>query len=398
MAEPLTLFGRPVSPSGRLSLTEQIYDILCEEIHAGRWRLGDRLPSISALAEESGISGWPFQQAFERLREEGILTQKKGSGTFLASLLPMGHSPRGAIGVVVPQQGSSSTEFNQWRLHGILAAAAERNFLTEVRYFSRDDNPDSIDLVGGLFSDQVRGIISLMSFDHYDGPELQPNRLPLVFLEEQHVKCTPSVNFDLRHGSYLITQRLIELGHQQIVPCFSPEVLHWQRVPDLLLHGHTLAMREAGLPVHEEAVAESMGIKAGDLAGMNRFLDEHSTATALLGVTPARAREVIGLGAMRGVEVPRDLSLVSFTLRTAELMYPDLNLSGIGYDFEFALQSCFEMLLQQMETRRQPTTCLTLRGFVVEGQTMCPPRADSATGGSVEPALVHTRVTEPEVE
>lgn len=130
----------------------------------------------------------------------------------------------------------------------------------------------------------------------------------------------------------------------------------------------------------------------GDLPALNRFLDEHAEATALLGVTPARAREIIGLGAMRGLQVPRDLSLVSFTLRTADLMYPDMGLSGIGYDFEHALGACFEMLLQQMETRRQPVTALTLRGFVVEGKTMGPPRSADVDSNSGQVALASSTV------
>ncbi len=387
---PTTLYGRPVSPSRRLSLTDQIYDIIREEIASGRWRLGDRLPSISSLAEESGISGWPVQQAFERLREEGILAQRKGSGTYLASLLPRGHSPRGAIGVVAPRQGASSPEFNQWRLHEILSAAADRSYLAEVRYFDANEDPGIIAKIGGLFSSQVQGLISLMPFDHYPGPELPPDHLPLVFLEEQDLKATPAVNFDLRHGAYMITRRLLELGHREIAPCFGPETRHMRRVADLLLEGHSLAMREAGLRVDKEAVGQSMDIAMGDLAGLNRFLDEHSASTALLGVSPARAREIIGLGAMRGVRTPRDLSLVSFTLRTAELLYPELGLSGVGYDFEHALRMCFEMLLEQMETRRIPVTALTLRGHLVEGKTLGPPRPAGIESSSVEIAASRT--------
>jgi len=82
----MELFGQLIVPSNNPTLAEQVYDILCEEIHAGRWKIGERLPSITALAEQSGLSRMPIQRAFENLRKEGYVTQKRRVGTFLTSL------------------------------------------------------------------------------------------------------------------------------------------------------------------------------------------------------------------------------------------------------------------------------------------------------------------------
>ncbi|MCX7012728.1 MAG: winged helix-turn-helix domain-containing protein, partial [Candidatus Sumerlaeota bacterium] len=95
------LYEQSILPSGKLSLSEQIHDILLRQIHAGRWKIGDRLPSISALAAESGLSRQPIQQAFDSLRAEGYVRSEQGNGTFLASVLPEGKSPIGAIGIVM---------------------------------------------------------------------------------------------------------------------------------------------------------------------------------------------------------------------------------------------------------------------------------------------------------
>ena len=106
--EKARLFGRPILHSDLAhSLVDQVCEILLEEIHGGRWEVGERLPGASALAEESGLSRSPIQRAFEKLRERGYLRQEHRSGTYLASIYPKGLAPGGSIGIaiVLKEQG-----------------------------------------------------------------------------------------------------------------------------------------------------------------------------------------------------------------------------------------------------------------------------------------------------
>ncbi|RST90434.1 GntR family transcriptional regulator [Vagococcus humatus] len=62
----------------------QIHDQIRTEIEAGKWQVGDRLPSERELAERFGVSRMTLRQAIQTLADEGVLERKIGSGTYVA--------------------------------------------------------------------------------------------------------------------------------------------------------------------------------------------------------------------------------------------------------------------------------------------------------------------------
>jgi GntR family transcriptional regulator/MocR family aminotransferase len=69
-------------------LYRQIYQAFRDAIVERRLRGGQRLPSSRALAAELGISRLPVLNAFDQLMAEGYFESRRGSGTFVASVLP----------------------------------------------------------------------------------------------------------------------------------------------------------------------------------------------------------------------------------------------------------------------------------------------------------------------
>jgi GntR family transcriptional regulator/MocR family aminotransferase len=70
-------------------LHEQLYRQIRDELKSGRFTDGSsRLPSSRALATDRGISRSTVRLAFSKLYAEGYLRPKRGSGTFVAKLLP----------------------------------------------------------------------------------------------------------------------------------------------------------------------------------------------------------------------------------------------------------------------------------------------------------------------
>lgn len=59
-----------------------------DEIHAGRIRPGDRLPSARDIASEFGVSRATADKAVAALRSEGLVEARIGVGTHVASPLP----------------------------------------------------------------------------------------------------------------------------------------------------------------------------------------------------------------------------------------------------------------------------------------------------------------------
>lgn len=64
-------------------LHRQIYDLVRQEIVAGRLAPGSRLPSEGELATHLGVSLAPVRQAFADLAAEGLLDRARGRGTFV---------------------------------------------------------------------------------------------------------------------------------------------------------------------------------------------------------------------------------------------------------------------------------------------------------------------------
>lgn len=383
MTDSQRLFSRTIVPSGRLTLTEQVYDILCEEIHAGRWQIGDRLPSISAMAIESGLSRRPVQQALDRLREEGYVRQEQGSGTYLASLLPKGRTPLGSIGILVARREENEArpfstvlnDLDHWRMHAILKIAAEHNYTEEIRYLPENHDGADIDKAGGLFSDRVKGVISLHQFPRVDHTELGPDDLPFVYLGYTGFPGTPCVALDLAEGFFQLTREVIAHGHRDIA-CFG-----WRfDVEDhtrQIYAGYERAMKEAGLPVNRDGFEESLLIPPSQLSEYRDYLNRHvgdSGATALVCAKNELAMNAISVADMMGLAVPEDLSVVSLLAGPMRVWKIDQRMTGIEYDVEHTVRVCFNLLTEQMKTRRNLVSLVRVKPLIRPGDSLVEPR------------------------
>ncbi|AQP54767.1 GntR family transcriptional regulator [Vagococcus penaei] len=70
--------------AAKLPVYIQIHDQIKQEIHEGKWKIGDRLPSERELSETFNVSRMTLRQAIQTLADEGILERKVGSGTYVA--------------------------------------------------------------------------------------------------------------------------------------------------------------------------------------------------------------------------------------------------------------------------------------------------------------------------
>jgi GntR family transcriptional regulator len=57
---------------------------LAERIRAGEWRPGDALPAQRELSSRYGVTLMTLRQALHELRDEGLILQQPGRGTFVA--------------------------------------------------------------------------------------------------------------------------------------------------------------------------------------------------------------------------------------------------------------------------------------------------------------------------
>lgn len=65
-------------------LYQQLAALLAQDVRAGRWRPGDRLPSESELMQDHGVSRITVRQAIALLVRNGQLVARRGKGTFVS--------------------------------------------------------------------------------------------------------------------------------------------------------------------------------------------------------------------------------------------------------------------------------------------------------------------------
>src|SRR3954447_331643 len=67
----------------RAGLIEQVIDQLREQIVAGTWPIGGRIPTESELAALTGTSRNTVREAVQSLVHAGLLERRQGSGTYV---------------------------------------------------------------------------------------------------------------------------------------------------------------------------------------------------------------------------------------------------------------------------------------------------------------------------
>jgi GntR family transcriptional regulator len=73
-----------ISPISSEPIYQQIVTQIARAIAAGEVRPGDKLPTVRSLAEELVINPNTVARSYTLLEQQGLVTTKTGSGTFVA--------------------------------------------------------------------------------------------------------------------------------------------------------------------------------------------------------------------------------------------------------------------------------------------------------------------------
>src|SRR3954469_11234301 len=85
MATALTI---PLDERGSLSLQQQLYTRLRDDILARRLRPGERLPPSRVLATQLAVSRTTVVLVYDQLVAEGYAEARQGAGTFVSRQIP----------------------------------------------------------------------------------------------------------------------------------------------------------------------------------------------------------------------------------------------------------------------------------------------------------------------
>lgn len=108
-----------------------------DEIAAGTFGPGDRLPGARAYAKKLGVALMTVQSAYAQLQEEGLVEGRAGSGTYVRDPAPGEQAPREAAQRVTELQAEVS------RVSAELASLAERVKQLEATVGPIGGDPDA---------------------------------------------------------------------------------------------------------------------------------------------------------------------------------------------------------------------------------------------------------------
>ncbi|MEN8254417.1 MAG: GntR family transcriptional regulator [Verrucomicrobiota bacterium] len=365
------LFDHPITRSSQISLADQIRDILCEEIHAGRWEIDEKLPSMMTIANHCGVSRMPVQQAIERLGEEGYVRGENRSGVFLSSMMPEGRIPLGTIGIALLSDPQNEKEmeflaYEQLLLHRFIKKAEQQNYQTKVVYIAANQDWGELNQEDGIFGDEVKGIISLVPFPREAEGELAEDRIPLVFWCEPDHRCAPCITSDYEAAFYRLTVRAIREGGKSriaILPC--PILTPY--VHDCFLRGYRKAVADCSVESLKIDRGGDIGLR--DTSGILKLLEEIPVDTTIACMSLHRAEQVVGALAAAGRRVPEDIGVVG-TNPPDEGMSNGQKLTGVGFSWDREIDMVIKLLREQMIHRRWNTSTLMITPYIANGDTL----------------------------
>ena len=210
---------------------------------------------------------------------------------------------------------------------------------------------------------------------------LQHLGLAAVTLNRPDVESPfPAVCMDDRPGVRCAVESLVELGHRRIAYVSGPvDFLHSLRRLDTW----TAAMCEAGLDASLQV--ESDFTAAGGAVATAGLLDGEEPPTAIVYANDVMAIAGLGVANTRGLQVPRDLSVVGFDgTEIASHVHPPLTTvvtdpSGWGRTAAQTLLRATAATDAPLDDVELPPAHLVVRGSTAAPASEEPPRTDPPT-------------------
>jgi LacI family transcriptional regulator, galactose operon repressor len=278
---------------------------------------------VSIATVSKVLNGRADVGAETRARVQGILQQHDYIGRRSE---PLNHAQKGATVELVfhGRLNSYSVEV----LYGVVEAAGQVGAAVVVSLRPRKQGPGikrSADWVRELATSGRSAVIDVVDdIRQGDLAALTRARLPLVVIDplrlpQREVTSVGTTNFA---GGLAATQHLLSLGHRRIAYVGSDAAFAYNQAR---LHGYRAALEAEGITVPGGYVRNvgsrfEDGVSAGTV-----LLSLTKPPTAIFAVTDECAAGVMEAARARGLQVPRDLSVVGFDdTPIARLLSPPL--------------------------------------------------------------------------
>lgn len=317
-------------------LAEVVSRRIYEDIAAGAYAPGSRIPSERELEQIYKVSRVTVNRALTQLHARGVIERRRGSGTYvtesaveptpmqtphtLVKYIALGAQVRGDVYVSSGHEGMC----NELNRHG--KDVVTRFYYSEADYISE---------LRGLLDASLAGAIiwycPSAEGDRILG-ELARKRLRFVLLDNHSdaLSCD-YVGTDNAHGSQLMVRHLTSMGHRHIA-YVTQELAGLQSLEDRQV-GFVQEMLRQGLPLTGDSL---WSFDPKDTGSLEKVVDSilalPQRPTAIYAANDVHAFEIYHLLTRRGLRVPQDISLAGFD-NIDHSKHFDVPLTTVAQDF-----------------------------------------------------------------
>jgi DNA-binding LacI/PurR family transcriptional regulator len=299
-----------------LPLFVQFKDLLRGAIASGIYKPGEKLESERELIESSQLSYPTISRALKELAEEGWITRKIGSGTFVSGSYQ--HGPKQLKKIAVLYYDTTTPAFEKM-FAGILRQCNEYE-IEPVRMATGINDVNVQKIMDELNAQAIDGIIAL-PFGSIElavcFTKLVQKKFPIVIAGTYfHLLRCDSVAINDEKGAYEVTKHLLRLGHKKLVFIGSIPRYPFSMVYVDTQKGITAALKEGASGAEIDSLLFPVGINeespqfTGGVAAL--FDDPDKAPTAIICEGEAVAREAYRILQNIGLSVPKNVSVVSF--------------------------------------------------------------------------------------
>jgi DNA-binding LacI/PurR family transcriptional regulator len=363
---------------------ERVFHALRDDLAAGRWRPGDRMPSEAELVERFGVSRITVGRAVRDLQRQGLVERRPGSGTYVST---PAHRGGLSFGLLIPNLGE--TEIFEPICRGMMASpqAAGHALLWGSRSEDGTREERAWRLCGQYVERKVSGVF-FAPLELVPGKDAVNRRISralsdagiAVVLLDRTVTPYPErgshdlVGIDNRRAGYVMTVHLARSGARRIAFAGMPDAA---ATVDAREAGYREALYRTGLPVEPALVSRLDPADAGQVAALLDLAAPDGIVCANDRVAGRLMHTLIDLG----VSVPDEIRLAGIDdLEYAELL--PVPLTTYRQPTRAIGAAALSIMLDRIDRPDQPIRDVLLHGDLVVRASCGATEAAGAASGS----------------
>ena len=300
----------------------KIAEWIKENIANNTFKDGEKLISENKLCEKFTVSRQTARQAINTLEQEGLVTRRQGSGTYIKQTTltrrPVTHS----VGLITTYLDNNVFPYI---ISGAEKILSQNNYNMTLRLTRNKVHNERTQLLSLLESD-IDGLIVEGTKTALPNPNLDLYRqfydrnIPVIFINAyyQALECNYIVNDDV-FGARLATRHLIENGHKKIFGIFK----HDDQQGENRYKGFIDELYEQGFNIDDHSILWYSTESEEEMFSPERLpilIDKITKCTAVICYNDPIALRLIQLFNHTDINIPKDLSIVSFdNTSTAEI-------------------------------------------------------------------------------